>query len=89
MERDGDPPPMAEIVLDDSENEPFLEETAEDVLEYKNATEKEFFVIVLFIIGHTRNRAQGTPEKKAETGYFEQTPNDFTWKMATGSSFIC
>ena len=35
MERDGDPPPMAEIVLDDSENEPFLEETAEDVLESK------------------------------------------------------
>ena len=35
MERDGEPPPMAEIVLHDSENKPFLEETAEDVPESK------------------------------------------------------
>ena len=45
--------------------------------QYKNATEKEFFVIVLFIIGHTRNRAQGTPEKKAENRIFRADAKRF------------
>ena len=36
---------------------------------WKNATENTVFVIVLFIIGHTRNRAQGTPEESQIYGF--------------------
>ena len=39
----------------------------------KECYRKRVFVIVLFIIGHTRNRAQGTPGRMPNSGYSEQT----------------
>ena len=39
----------------------------------KECYRKRVFVIVLFIIGHTRNRAQGTPGRMPDSGYSDQT----------------
>ena len=42
-------------------------------IQWKNATENKVFMIVLFIIGHTRNRAQGTPGRKPISSFPKQT----------------
>ena len=42
-------------------------------IEMKECDRKRVFVIVLFIIGHTRNRAQGTPGRMPNSGYSDQT----------------
>ena len=42
-------------------------------LTMKECDRKRVFVIVLFIIGHTRNRAQGTPGRMPNSGYSDQT----------------
>ena len=39
----------------------------------KECDRKQVFVIVLFIIGHTRNRAQGTPRRKPIFRFSNQT----------------
>ena len=59
--------------------------THPSTVQWKNATENKIFVIVLFIIGHTRNRAQGTPKKKAENRISKQTPNRFYVENPTGT----
>ena len=50
---------------------------------------KLVFVIVFFIIGHDRNRAQDTLGRIRKTGFPEQTKATFSSKMQTGNEFIC
>ena len=45
-------------------------------------------MIVLFIIGHTRNQAQGTPEESRISG-FRADATKFSSKIQQGISFIC
>ena len=46
----------------------------------KECNRKLVFVIVLFIIGHTRNRAQSTPEESGKTGFWADNSQHFLQK---------
>ena len=55
----------------------------------KECDRKQVLVIVLFIIGHTRNRAQGTPRRKPISGFRADTTAILRRKSNRDSMFIC